>query len=168
MENPRLILPSWLRYCLRKAAVSVNPVAKQDFSRKPDSRQNCRARILVVDDEPAICRLFSKALREFADVETAPCGKEAFKQIEKEDFDLVISDLDMPRTNGLKLYNDLISVDPEYRSRFFLLTGDISTSLKKLCAQKGIPLFVKPLPIRKLKQIVYERLASEEGRQDNQ
>ena len=61
-------------------------------------------RILVVDDERDICRALEFLLsREGYKVATAYSGQDALKKIEAEEFDLVITDLQMPVMEGNEL-----------------------------------------------------------------
>ena len=60
------------------------------------------SRVLVVDDEAGIRKVIHDALRrEGHDVESAEDGQEALSRLEKAEFDLVITDLNMPRLDGL-------------------------------------------------------------------
>ncbi len=61
-------------------------------------------RILVVDDEVNMQALFKKILsKEGYQVETVSSGVEAVKFLEKDRFDLVVSDLKMPGMDGFEL-----------------------------------------------------------------
>jgi CheY-like chemotaxis protein len=61
-------------------------------------------RILIVDDEPAICALLSAAFGMAGyEVRTAPDGPEAMALCETEPFDAVLSDVVMPKMNGHEL-----------------------------------------------------------------
>jgi PAS domain S-box-containing protein len=61
-------------------------------------------RILVVDDEPDARELLTHVLASCgAVVVTAPGGREALAIIEKEPFDLLISDIGMPEMDGYEL-----------------------------------------------------------------
>jgi len=61
-------------------------------------------RILVVDDEPNMRALFNKILgKEGYLVETASSAEEAVKLLDKEQVDLVISDLKMEGMDGIQL-----------------------------------------------------------------
>jgi DNA-binding NtrC family response regulator len=61
------------------------------------------AKILVVDDEPNIRRLFRDELEEEGHkIEQAGDGAEALAEVERTNCDLVILDLRMPEMNGLE------------------------------------------------------------------
>ena len=63
-----------------------------------------RDRILLVDDEEALARVLARALSTAGfDVSTARDGRDALDAFEREEFDLVISDITMPRMNGIDL-----------------------------------------------------------------
>ena len=62
------------------------------------------SRVLVADDEAAIRKVVRDALMQGGhDVETAVDGEEASRLFESGDFDLVVTDLNMPRLDGLEL-----------------------------------------------------------------
>jgi CheY-like chemotaxis protein len=64
-------------------------------------------RILVVDDEKAIRLMLLDFLEEKYTVRTADNGDEAWKLLEKDHFDLVISDINMPGISGPKLLSEI-------------------------------------------------------------
>ncbi len=76
------------------------------------------AKILVVDDEPAVLEVIQKILldRGFT-VDVAPNGLEALRLLEQGGYDLMLSDVKMPQMDGMELlqqvgflYPDLITV----------------------------------------------------------
>ncbi|GAB4366646.1 MAG: sigma-54 dependent transcriptional regulator [Calditrichia bacterium] len=68
--------------------------------------------ILIVDDEPAIRESLSLILREEGyTTDTASNGVEALARVKENDFDLVITDLKMPRMGGLELFEKLKQID---------------------------------------------------------
>ena len=71
------------------------------------------ARILVVDDEESIRKIFQLYLtQEGHSVEVAADGELAFKMVRQMPFDLVITDIFMPNKDGLQLIRDLRSELP--------------------------------------------------------
>lgn len=71
-------------------------------------------RVLVVDDEPSICRSSERILtREGYEVRTAPGGAEALDLLGREAFDLVFTDLKMAEMGGMELLETLRSRFPD-------------------------------------------------------
>jgi len=66
------------------------------------------SRVLVVDDEAGIRRVVRDALeRAGHEVETAADGQEASELAESQNFDLLVTDLAMPRKSGLDLVREI-------------------------------------------------------------
>jgi DNA-binding NtrC family response regulator len=62
------------------------------------------ARILIVDDEADLLTVFSRMLTsETHDVETAGSAELALEMLDRSSFDLVLTDLSMPRMDGFEL-----------------------------------------------------------------
>lgn len=62
------------------------------------------SRVLLADDEPGIRKVVRDALEKAGhEVETAVDGEEACRLLEEGEFDLVVTDLTMPKVDGLEL-----------------------------------------------------------------
>jgi signal transduction histidine kinase/CheY-like chemotaxis protein len=106
----RVPLPSW-----REAAVAYGvrgilgkPVTRQDLLASLARLASVPARILIVDDDPDIGRLFNRMLRPYPGVEEiliAHHGAEALRLMRTKRPDLVLLDLVMPEMDG----SDLLS-----------------------------------------------------------
>ena len=71
-------------------------------------------RILVVDDEPAVCNLLVSFLESLSyQVETAPDGLAGLDKYARGHFDLVITDLSMPNMDGIELVKQIRAIDDE-------------------------------------------------------
>jgi len=80
------------------------------------------ATVLVVDDEPELCRALSKLLtRNGYRVLTAGNGEEGLDILRKESVDLVLTDLQMPRMGGMDLLKAGQVVSPG--TEFVIITG---------------------------------------------
>lgn len=67
-------------------------------------------RILVVDDEAAICLIVARILRQVGhEVVTAESGLVAWEVFQREPFEMVITDLVMPDLDGLDLIRNIRS-----------------------------------------------------------
>ena len=94
-------------------------------------------KILIVEDEKAISGVLQSILSdELTDYEfvVAEDGLEGYKQIEKEDFALVISDIKMPKLSGTELLKQSLQLKPD--TTFVMISGhaDIDTAVDCLKA----------------------------------
>ena len=65
-------------------------------------------RILVVEDEPDILIILEWALKKGAyDVVTAQGARQALRLLAREHFDLILTDLAMPGTNGIEMVEQI-------------------------------------------------------------
>ncbi|MGH9757998.1 MAG: response regulator, partial [Candidatus Acidiferrales bacterium] len=80
------------------------------------------AQLLVVDDERSICELLEISFRkEGHKVEVATNGEAAKRRLASHVFDIVISDIGMPDTDGVDLLRYTKEVSPA--TVFILITG---------------------------------------------
>jgi PAS domain S-box-containing protein len=83
--------------------------------------------VLCVDDEPGLARLVATHLERDADfdcetaVETRP--EDALRRVERESFDCVVSDYDMPHLTGVELLSAARETDPGLPFLLFSATG---------------------------------------------
>ena len=84
--------------------------------------------VLIVDDEPSVCSLLSRKLSsEGFDCQSCSSGEKALALMQRESFDLIISDLHMPGISGLDL---LKSVRQDYPGlAFLMITGESDVQL---------------------------------------
>ena len=64
--------------------------------------------VLIVEDELALRESFQFLLQNlFAEVDTAEDGQEALNKMDERDYDIVLTDLSMPRMSGLRLVDTI-------------------------------------------------------------
>jgi two-component system response regulator PilR (NtrC family) len=95
-------------------------------------------RLLVVDDEESLRTvLCSELVSEGFKVQNAGDGDEAIAILDKEEFDLVLLDIKMPRVNGFDVLKHVKEKHPE--TKVVMLTGfaDLKNAIesKKLGAE---------------------------------
>ncbi|MDJ0521284.1 MAG: sigma-54 dependent transcriptional regulator [Planctomycetota bacterium] len=80
------------------------------------------ARILIVDDDPLVPRTLRILLRKHGhDVDAAEHARAAFERMAEEQFDLVISDINMPELDGFEVLRHVKDNHPA--TEVILLTG---------------------------------------------
>jgi two-component system response regulator PilR (NtrC family) len=107
--------------------------------------------ILVVDDELSIREFLQIMLkREKMFVDVASDGEEALKLLETRNYDLVISDIKMPKVDGLELLSRVKAKDPN--ALMLMITAHGSTELAVEAMKKGAYDFLtKPFKIDDVK-----------------
>ena len=83
---------------------------------KPESLPTGHERILLIDDEEVIVNLERQMLKRLGYTATAfKCPMDALKAFEAapDDFDLVITDMAMPKKTGIQLAGELFAVRPD-------------------------------------------------------
>ncbi len=103
------------------------------------------ARILVVDDEEIIREsLYYILEKEGHEVEAAKDGLEALTKVEKQPFDIVITDLEMPEIKGIELLEKVQRLTPETFVLIITAYASIETAIAAL--RKGASDYIiKPL-----------------------
>jgi len=134
-----------VRVALPPAAVEASPSA--DAAADTREAPAARARLLVVDDEPAVRSLLRRLLRKDFEIEEASGGLEALQRIrDGERFDAILCDLLMPRMTGMDLYEQLAGSDRELARRMIFLTGGAFTPrARAFLAQVPNPRLEKPM-----------------------
>ncbi len=114
---------------------------------------NC-LRILFVDDDPLVCESFAAALDGWGyDVETASNGREAYEMFTQRHFQLVITDLNMPKMDGLSLLRQLKKRDGDVD--VIVLTGYATLEAAVEALKLGAVDFVmKPVDLEYLHLVV--------------
>ena len=115
-------------------------------------------RVLVVDDEPAILEFLERFLSmQKVEVVTAGNGIEGVERLaDGGDFDVVLSDIKMPRCNGIDFYTQACVDFPAYQGRFLFMSGDfISATIHEFHQKTGCHILEKPFKIGKLKELIF-------------
>jgi DNA-binding NtrC family response regulator len=91
-------------------------------------------KILVVDDEAPIREMIRKGLSQIGGInaEVAESGLEAIDRIEKEVFDLVLTDLKMPGMDGIELLKTIKGIRPEVMVILMTAYGSIETAVEAM------------------------------------
>ena len=115
--------------------------------------------ILVVEDAPnerlGLCRLLE---RSGYSVKAAEDGVAALRQIERENFDLLLVDVWMPKMSGLELLSRLPS---EHRPKVLVLTGDdTAETLLGALRENAYQCITKPFDPKQLVQLIRTVLES--------
>ena len=114
-------------------------------------------KILVIDDSPTIIGIMKKYLvSQGYETVTESLPRKALERLEKEDFDLIITDLDMPEVNGIEVFLWI----KEHKSpdvQVILMTAFGSEEVKEFATSVGaLRYFEKPLNMKNVKKVLDE------------
>ena len=117
------------------------------------------SRILVAEDDPAYAELIRIVLGEAGhEVTSAADGVEALEQLSKGRFDLLLTDVRMPRMDGLELLSKVRRLP--FPPRLVVLTSDDTPeTLLKAVSEQALRYATKPTLPAQLVELVNEVLA---------
>lgn len=123
-----------------------------------------RGRLLIVDDETELKSALCETLADEGYVTVgAARGEEALKEFEKQDFDLLLSDLMMPGMDGVQLLRKALELDPNLVGIIMTGQGTIPSAveamkvgafdyvLKPFDLQTVLPILARALEVRRLR-----------------
>ncbi len=104
-------------------------------------------KILLVEDEKAIRNVLKSILldedKTFS-VDEAEDGEMALKMISETDYDLIISDIKMPKKDGVEVLTEALTLNPDLTFVMISGHGDIETAVD--CIKKGAYDFISKPP----------------------
>lgn len=91
-------------------------------------------KILIVDDEAPVREMLKRGLVQMGgfSVEVAQDGPEAIEKVEKDVFDLVLTDLKMPEIDGIDLLKMIKGMRPEVMVILMTAYGSIETAVEAM------------------------------------
>lgn len=118
------------------------------------------AKILVVDDERSIRNTLMDILEsENHEVVVAANGEIALEKAATETFDLVFSDIKMPKVDGIEVLETMKKLHPETKMILISGHGNIETAVE--CIKKGAFDFIeKPIEFDRLLTVVKDALSA--------
>ena len=114
--------------------------------------------VLIVEDEAALASAMAEAFGDAGFlVDRAGDGEEAMARLEGGHYDLIISDLKMPRMDGIQLLGALRAQHPEMAGHIMFVTGDvIGTDAERFLADSRCRWLAKPFRLNELLRIAKE------------
>jgi PAS domain S-box-containing protein len=122
----------------------------------PSEGKKRRAKILLIDDEPAFRASLGNLIRAAHDVTTAASAREALDRIGAgERFDLLLCDLMMPEMTGIDLHEELRQAAPDQATRMVFLSGGAFTARAQAFLRRVPNAYLeKPFKIEELNKLI--------------
>ncbi len=126
-----------------------------ELAQRPQSEMSLQQQgktLLIVDDEPIIRDLCARALKGF-EILQANDGQEAADLLKQQDVDVILTDVMMPRLNGLDLLRQIKEATPD--QVVILMTGYTEKEVILQALKAGADDFIsKPLNLLQLRTTV--------------
>jgi two-component system chemotaxis response regulator CheY len=102
-----------------------------------------KPKFLIVDDVSTVRKIMVKFLTKlgFSDFTEANDGVDAIEKSNSTSFDIIISDIEMPRLNGLQLYASLKDRDKSPKA-YILITSHADKKMVETAFNEGITNYV--------------------------
>jgi two-component system response regulator AtoC len=117
-----------------------------------------KKQVLIVDDEPNLRKILSAQLsRDGYDVLTAEDGEQGLSILREHHIDLVVTDLKMPKVDGMELLRRAHAEDPELPIVMITAHGTVDTAVEAL-KLGAFDYLTKPFDKDEVRQIVAKAL----------
>ena len=126
-------------------------------------------KILVIEDEEAIRRVLKKILTEqdaAYDVYVAANGIDGLHEIEKQQFDLVLCDIKMPKMDGIEVLQNIKSRQPDLPVIMISGHGDLETAVGTM-RMGAFDYISKPPDLNRLMTTISHALSRKTLEQEN-
>ena len=122
-------------------------------------------RVLIVDDEEPIRKAIARFLNfKGMNVTEAVDGVEAQRLAHAQDFDMVLSDVRMPRMDGFDLYRALNEINEHYNRRFIFMTGNrVASETSDLIRKTRCPCIEKPFQLEAMLNLIHQQRGQPNG-----
>jgi EAL domain-containing protein (putative c-di-GMP-specific phosphodiesterase class I) len=123
-----------------------------------DRPTNSKGKVLLVDDDPGICRDYARLLRrQQLTVETASNGRDALKRLTHDVFDTVLTDIGMPDMGGVDFLRAIREHDRDLPVIFMTGTPTLETAVKAV-EYGATQYLVKPIHSDALSEAIWHAL----------
>jgi two-component system NtrC family sensor kinase len=136
--------------------LAPDPVRTEPAAFASTPAQAGKACILVIDDEDHLTEVIKGLLqRKGYWVDVARNGIEGLERIAQKNYDLIISDLRIPKMSGPDFYHQVKADFPLLTDRFIFMSGDtISPFCRNLLEETRAPFLAKPFDLNQLVEMV--------------
>ncbi|MGD0971927.1 MAG: response regulator [Desulfobaccales bacterium] len=122
-----------------------------------------KLRIMVLDDEPIVCKRLKPALEKLGyEVDAFTQSPEAMRQIQRISYDIIITDLKMKEIDGMQFLSEAKKLHPD--TEVIVITGFATMETAKQSLQKGVFDFIaKPFKLSEIQEVVNRAAAKIRG-----
>lgn len=112
-------------------------------------------RVLAVDDEEVMGYVIQRIVQHLGyEVDWVPSYERALEKIEKEEYDIILSDFRMPTMTGERFYREIVHRNHRWAKKLVFITGDLTPQTLAFLDEIHVPVISKPFNIDELQQVL--------------
>jgi signal transduction histidine kinase/ActR/RegA family two-component response regulator len=144
------------RFSIRLPDLAPAGISDKPASLPAQNKSPLRGRVLVIDDEEALCRIIQRVLSGDHEVVTIGSALGARELLARDrNFDIILCDIMMPNMSGMELHALVDASDRDLARRFVFVTGGAFThGAASYLANVGNRRLEKPFDTRVLAELV--------------
>lgn len=118
--------------------------------------------VLIVDDDPVGCLISRRALeRAGYTVEISSDGLQGLERIRAHEFDVIITDIQMPEMDGREMCESMYAEFPDRKPLVIVITGRAEPEVGEWVLEiPGCVLVQKPVSVSKLVEEIRSKLGA--------
>jgi len=104
----------------------------------PEKHASIKGRVLIAEDNPVNLKLLTRQVEKTSEDISVTCvvnGAQALEEVQKEDFDLILMDMEMPVMNGMDALKALRKNGDQ--TPIYMVTGNINPEDVRYCLKEG-------------------------------
>jgi len=101
-------------------------------------------RFLVVEDHGPLRRLLASLLARRGAVDTAAEGREGLEKLRAHFHDGIVTDIRMPKMDGLEFYRRAVEYDPRLQGHFLFCSAEMTRANEDYLGEHDLPFLRKP------------------------
>ena len=114
-------------------------------------------KILIIDDSKIFRNILINTLKSggYEDIEFATDGTEGLEKIKQEQFDLIISDINMPQMNGIEMVKEIRKLQNYKDTPILISSTETNEIIKKEAKSAGVTSWItKPFTPEKFLKVI--------------
>ncbi len=108
-------------------------------------------KILIVMNDDSVAKLLKTVLESEGHIDIAGNGRAGLQKVKEQDYDLIVSAIEMPIVDGIKFYNEAKGMYPDLHKRFLFFTGAPSSELISFFQEEDLRYLTKPATINEIR-----------------
>jgi CheY-like chemotaxis protein len=112
---------------------------------------NKTKKILIVINDDSVAKLLRTILEPEGETDIAGNGREGLQKVKGQDYDLIVSAIEMPIIDGIKFYNEAKGMYPDLHKIFLFFTGAPTSERVSFFQDQDLRYLTKPATINEIR-----------------